>query len=460
MARTSLHGHWSSRAAFILAATGAAVGLGNVWKFPYLAGENGGGAFVLVYLACVLAVGVPVLIAEMLLGRRGRRNPIATMRLLSDEEAGSSRWHFVAWMGVVTGMLILSYYSVVAGWTLAYVVESISGALHGVGNEAIAANFGALLSDPWAMTGWHTLFMAVTVVVVARGVKDGLEAAVRWMMPALFLLLLLLVGYAMTTGHFFDGMRFLFEPDFSALTPASVMAALGQAFFSLSIGMGAIMAYGAYLRDDVAVAPTAGVVAAADTAVALLAGIAIFPIVFAHGLDPAEGPGLIFQTLPIAFGAMPFGTVIGALFFVLLAIAAWSSAISLMEPAAAYLVEHHDLRRPVAALVVGGVIWALGLATVLSFNLWSDATVALAGREFTAYSAIEFVTSNVALPLGGLLIAVFAGWVMSKGSTLDEFERGAGAGYDSWRLLIRWVVPVALLVMFLQLAGFIDVTGA
>ena len=460
MARTSLHGHWSSRAAFILAATGAAVGLGNIWKFPYLAGENGGGAFVLVYLACVLAVGVPVLIAEMLLGRRGRRNPIATMRLLSDEESGSGRWHFVAWMGVVTGMLILSYYSVVAGWTLAYVVESVTGAFVGADKAAVAQNFGALLADPWAQTAWHTLFMAVTTVVVARGVKDGLEAAVRWMMPALFLLLLLLVGYSMTTGHFGAGLRFLFAPDFSALTPASVMAALGQAFFSLSIGMGAIMAYGAYLRDDVAVAPTAAVVAGADTAVALLAGIAIFPIVFANGLDPAEGPGLIFQTLPIAFGEMPLGSLFGTLFFVLLAIAAWTSAISLMEPASACLIEYRGMSRPAAAILVGIVIWAIGLVTVLSFNVWSDATVAVAGREFTPYSAIEYLTSNIALPLGGLLIAVFAGWVMSKGSTLDEFERGASAGYDTWRLLIRWIVPIALLVMFLQLAGVVDVTGA
>lgn len=459
MPRSSLHGHWSSRAAFILAATGAAVGLGNIWKFPYLAGENGGGAFVLVYLACVLAVGLPVLIAEMLLGRRGRRNPIATMRLLSEEEAGSGRWYLVALIGVVTGMAILSYYSVVAGWTLAYAVEAVTGTFRGADTDAVAERFGRLLADPWMMTVWHTLFMAVTVVVVARGVKRGLEAAVRTMMPALFILLLLLVGYAATTGHFMAGLRFLFEPDFSALTPAAVMAALGQAFFSLSIGMGAIMAYGAYLRDDVAVAPTAAIVAGADTTVALLAGIAIFPIVFAYGLDPAEGPGLIFQTLPIAFGAMPFGSVFGTAFFVLLSIAAWTSAISLMEPAVAYLVEHRDASRTVAALIVGGAIWALGLATVLSFNAWSGATVAFAGREFTAYSAIEYVTSNVALPLGGLAIALFAGWVMSKGSTLDEFERGASTGYGTWRLLIRWLVPIALLVMFLQLAGVVDIAG-
>ena len=451
--RSSIHGTWSSRIAFILAATGAAVGLGNIWKFPYITGENGGGAFVIVYLACVIGVGLPVVIAEMVLGRRGRRNPIGTMRLLSEEEAGSSRWYLVAWMGVITGMLILSYYSVVAGWTLSYVVETVSGTFRGDDASIVAVHFGELLASPWVLVGWHSLFMGFTIVVVARGVQDGLEAAVRWMMPALFILLLVLLGYSMSTGHFMQGVRFLFEPDFSALTPTAIMVALGQAFFSLSVGMGAIMAYGAYLPEDTAIAPTAAIVVAADTTVAILAGLAIFPIVFAYGLDPGEGPGLIFQTLPIAFGAMPFGTLFGTLFFVLLAIAAWTSAIGLMEPAVSYLVERRDMTRPRAALLIGGAIWLIGLATVFSFNIWSDATVTVGERAFTPYAAIDFVTSNIALPLGGLLIAVFAGWVMSKGSTLDEFERGAGAGYNVWRLLIRWLVPVALLLVFLHATG-------
>ncbi len=451
--RSSIHGTWSSRIAFILAATGAAVGLGNIWKFPYITGENGGGAFVIVYLACVIGVGLPVVIAEMVLGRRGRRNPIGTMRLLSEEEAGSSRWYLVAWMGVITGMLILSYYSVVAGWTLSYVVETVSGTFKGDDASIVAAHFGELLASPWTLLGWHTVFMAFTIFVVARGVQDGLEAAVRWMMPALFILLLVLLGYSMSTGYFMEGVRFLFEPDFSALTPTAIMVALGQAFFSLSVGMGAIMAYGAYLPEDTALAPTAAIVVAADTTVAILAGLAIFPIVFAYGLNPGEGPGLIFQTLPIAFGAMPFGTLFGTLFFVLLSIAAWTSSISLMEPAVAYLVERRDLTRPRAALLIGGAIWLIGLATVFSFNVWSGATFSVGERAFTAFDGIEFFTSNIALPLGGLLIAVFAGWVMSKGSTLDEFERGASAGYNAWRLLIRWLVPVALLLVFLHATG-------
>ncbi len=453
--RVSVHGHWSSRLAFILAATGAAVGLGNIWKFPYITGENGGGAFVLVYIACVIGVGLPIMIAEMVLGRRGRRNPISTMKLLSEEESRSTLWQLVGWLGVLTGILILSYYSVVAGWTLNYIVESMSGAFDGADTARIGAIFTAMLADPWTMFAWHTLFMGMTVFVVARGVQHGLEMAVRYLMPILLALLLLLVGYGMTTGHFGDAVRFLFEPDFSALTPRAVLVALGQAFFSLSIGMGAIMAYGAYLPEDTPLAPTAGIVVGADTLVAMLAGLAIFPVVFAYGLDPAEGPGLIFQTLPLAFGQMPGGASVSTLFFVLLVVAAWTSAIGLIEPAVAYLVESRGHTRRWAAIVVGGTIWALGIGSLLSFNLWNDRTLEIGGREFTVFNGVEFFTSNIALPIGGLLIAVFAGWVMSKGSTIDEFERGASTGYSAWRLLTRWVAPAGLVFVFLSTTGVI-----
>lgn len=458
--RTSVHGHWSSRLAFILAATGAAVGLGNIWKFPYITGENGGGAFVIVYLVCVVVVGLPVMIAEMVLGRRGRRNPIGTMKLLSEEESRSSLWQYVGWLGVVTGMLILSYYSVVAGWTIAYAVESVTGGFRGAGAGEIAAVFDGLTSSPWAMLGWHSLFMLMTVYVVARGVQGGLEAAVRWLMPVLFVLLLVLVGYGTTTGYFMEGLRFMFEPDFSKITPTVVMIALGQAFFTLSIGMGAIMAYGAYLPEDTALAPTAATVVAADTLVAILAGLAIFPLVFAYNLDAGQGPSLIFQTLPLAFAQMPGGVVFGTLFFLLLVVAAWTSAIGLIEPAVAYLVESHTMTRRAAAAAIGGAIWLLGILALLSFNVLSGTTFQFGERAFNWFDLVEFFTSNIALPIGGLLIAVFAGWVMCKGSTIDEFERGASTGYAAWRLLIRWVAPVALLLVFLSVAGIVDFGSA
>lgn len=441
--------------AFVLAATGAAVGLGNIWRFPYITGESGGGAFVLVYLACVVAVGLPVMIAEMVLGRRGRRNPIGTMKLLSNEESSSNWWQAVGWLGVITGMLILSFYSVVAGWTLSYTVDAVTGTFNGVTATDTAASFSELLGNPWALVAWHTLFMAMTVFVVARGVQQGLEMAVRYLMPVLLLLLLVLVGYAMTTGHFMQGVHFMFDPDFSALTPGVIVVALGQAFFTLSVGMSAIMAYGAYLPEDTAIAPTAATVVAADTLVALLAGLAIFPIVFAFGLNPAGGPGLIFETLPIAFGQMKGGMIFGTLFFLLLVVAAWTSAIGLIEPAVAYFVESRSLARRTATLIIGGAIWLLGIVMALSFNLLSGITIA----GLSVFDATGYLTNNIALPLGGLLIAVFAGWVMSKGSTLDEFERGASTGYTTWRLLVRWIAPVALLLVFLQVTGLVDVTS-
>ncbi|MDH5583898.1 MAG: sodium-dependent transporter, partial [Gammaproteobacteria bacterium] len=328
--RTSLHGHWSSRMAFILAVTGSAVGLGNVWKFPYVAGQNGGGAFVLVYLICVIVIGMPVMMSEILIGRRGRRNPVATMQLLGEEEGSSRNWRLVGGIGVLAGILILSYYSVIAGWTLSYVVKSASGVFAGASPQAVSSEFGDFVGNWKSVTFWHTLFMTLCVIVVARGVERGLEQAVRFMVPALLVLMFVLLGYSISTGYFAQGVAFLFTPDFDRLGWDGVLAALGQAFFTLSIGMGAIMAYGAYLPEETSIAGSSAAVVAADTFIAIVAGLAIFPLVFANGLDPAEGPGLVFQTLPLAFGQMSGGVFFSTIFFVLLAFAAWTSAIGLM----------------------------------------------------------------------------------------------------------------------------------
>ncbi|BAU48173.1 transporter [Sulfurifustis variabilis] len=448
--RTSIHGEWSSRWAFILAAAGSAIGLGNIWKFPYLAGEYGGGAFVLVYLLAVGIVGLPIMIAEILLGRRGRQSPINTMRTLAAEEGRSPHWQWLGWMGVLAGFLILSYYSVIGGWTFAYVVRMAGGLFAGATTGTVDAAFSALVSDPERLLAWHTLFMIMTMIVVARGVKSGLERAVRFMMPALFLILLLLVGYSMNTGYFTEGLRFLFAPDFARLTGAGVLAAMGQAFFSLSLGMGAIMVYGSYLPHTASIPRSAIQVAAADTTVALLAGVAIFPIIFANGLDPAQGAGLAFKSLPLAFGQMPGGSLFGALFFALLVFAAWTSAISLVEPAVAYLVENRGMNRVRACAWVGVTVWFLGLGTVFSFNLWSGAT--LFGLNF--FEALDFLTSNVMLPLGGLLIAVFAAWRMSRKSTESELDAGP-TGYRLWWVLVRYVTPVAVFIVLLHVTGLL-----
>ena len=448
--RKSLHGHWSSRMAFILAVTGSAVGLGNVWKFPYVAGENGGGAFVLVYLACVLLVGMPVMMSEILIGRRGRRNPVATMKLLGEEEGSSRHWQVIGLVGVIAGIFILSYYSVIAGWTLAYVYKSATGVFAGSTGDVVSSVFGNFVGNWQALAFCHTLFMSLTIFVVARGVERGLEQAVRFMVPALLLMMVVLLGYSVSSGSFSQGVDFMFSADFSKLSWDSVLAAMGQAFFTLSIGMGAIMAYGAYLPEETSITGASASVVVADTGIAMLAGLIIFPLVFANGLNPAEGPGLVFQTLPLALGQMPAGAFFSTIFFVLLAFAAWTSAIGLMEPAVAYLVEHYNRSRAQAAVIVGVGIWALGFASVLSFNVLADFTFG----KGTIFDNIDHLTSNIMLPLGGVLIAVFAGWVMSRNSTADELG-GAGKIYKVWRFLARFVAPIGILFVFLKAVGLL-----
>lgn len=447
--RRSLHGQWTSRLGFILAVAGSAVGLGNIWRFPYIAGENGGGAFVLVYLVSVFVVGLPIMMAEILMGRRGRRNPVATMELLGDEEAGVGYWKWVGVVGVVAGFLILSFYSVIAGWAVAYVFVSGSGAFVEAGPDGVGAIFSGLTTSPLTVAFWHTLFMLGTVFVVARGVERGLERMVRFMVPALIALLLLLLGYSMTAGNFAEGLRFLFEPRFAELSARGLLEALGQSFFTLSVGMGAIMAYGAYLPDEESIGRTSVAVVIADTVVAVLAALVIFPIVFANGLDPASGPGLVFQSLPLAFGQMPGGSVISVIFFLLVTFAAWTSAISLMEPAVAYFIESRGWSRNQAAIAVGATIWSLGFLTVLSFGPWANFRF-LRG---TIFDNIDFLTNNIMLPLGGLAIVVFAGWIMARNSTADELDPGAGFAYRLWRALARYLAPIAVVVVLLNAIG-------
>jgi len=454
MSRKSIHGEWSNRWIFILAATGSAVGLGNIWKFPYITGENGGGAFVLVYLLCIVVIGIPIMMSEVLLGRRGKQSPINTMKTLAKEAGASRHWQLLGWSGVVAGFLILSYYSVIAGWALSYVLEAGSGTFTGQSAESIADLFVGKISNPWVLLFWHSLFMLITMIVVARGVQRGLEQAIRLLMPALFILLILMVGYAMNSGEFMQGVMFLFNPDFSKLSWGGVLTAMGHAFFTLSLGMGAIMIYGSYMPHDASIAKTSILVALADTLVALLAGLAIFPIVFANGLEPGAGPSLIFMTLPIAFGQMPGGLLFGTLFFVLLVFAAWSSSISLIEPAVAWLVENRKFTRLKAAAIAGIGTWLLGIITVFSFNYWSF-SFHFAGEKKSdgMFDVIDILTSNIMLPLGGLFIAVFAAWIMHKQASQDELAMGGGARYQLWKFLVRYVTPVGVTIIFLKAIG-------
>ncbi|PQA85653.1 sodium-dependent transporter [Hyphococcus luteus] len=435
---------WSSRFAFLAAAVGSAVGLGNIWKFPYMAGANGGGAFVILYLGMVAVIGVPILIAELTLGRRGGA---AVSRCFGRITGGKGRlWNALGWLSAGTAIVILSFYSIVAGWALAYAVKSVSGSMQGLAPEDYAAHFDTLLANPGEMIFWQAVILGATASIAAGGVRGGLDRAVRWLMPLLALLLVALGVYAAALGDAGAALRFLFTPDFSALTPEAALSAAGHAFFTLSLGVGAMIAYGGYIPEHVSVPRAAAWVALFDTLCALAAGMVIFPIVFAFGLDPAAGPGLIFVTLPVAFGAMPGGAIAGGLFFTLLVIAALTSTLSLIEPMAASLANDGASRR-VWTLRLTAIAGALGLVSVFSFNIWSE--VRLWDAEKTLFDWLNHLTTEISLPLGGMGVAIFAGWAAPK--TLLRGEFASGKAYRVWRFLIRYVAPLAVAAVFIHL---------
>ncbi len=435
---------WSSQWVFILAAVGSAVGLGNLWKFPYIAGENGGGAFVLVYLLCVVLIGLPVLMAEIGLGRMGKANPPQAMANLAATFRASPLWGVLGIMGVLAGLLILSFYTVIAGWAIDYFTASAVGQFRGVSHSEVSDYFEALLASPGALLFWHTVMVGLTVAIAAKGVKSGLEKAINVMMPLLFLILLVLLGWAAAQAGFAQSVSFLFEPSFSKLSWEAVLVAMGHAFFTLSIGMGAMMVYGSYLPDKYAIGKAAVWIVFADTLVALLAGVIIFTVVFSNGLAPGAGPGLLFQTLPIAFGQMSGGWFWGTLFFFLVVLAALSSAISLIEPAVSWVEQNWRIERTRAAWLLGGIVWLLGVGTVLSFNVWSEVHF-LPGKTF--FDSLDFITANLMLPLGGLLIAVFMAWVVTDQARRDEYRLPSylDAGFK-WDL--RYIAPLGVMIVF------------
>ena len=434
----SKHGMWSSRLLFVLAAAGSAVGLGNIWKFPYITGENGGGAFVLVYLLCIAFIGVPVMMAEVLIGRAGRESPINTVTKLARQSGAMKDWSVIGWLGVAAGFLILSFYAVIAGWIVHYIGLLANGTFDGADGAKTQEIFGEFTSPegafPWQELWWYTVFMVATVFIVARGVSRGLELAVRWLMPVLFVLLFALVVYAAVVGDFGAAWSFLFHFDAGKLTAEGVLEAMGHAFFTLSLGMGAIMAYGAYVPSRVSVAPTAVTIAVLDTVVALAAGLAIFPIVFANPhLEAGAGPSLIFLSLPVAFGDLPLGAAVGAMFFLLVAFAALTSAISLLEPAFAFLVERYNAKRAHVAIAAGVLCWLLGIGSVVSGDF---------------LDGVDFLTGKIMLPFGGLLIALFAGWALTKKTVTDQLGFSEGWKWTVWYIAIRYVAPIGVVVVF------------
>ncbi|MDR5902899.1 sodium-dependent transporter [Halomonas icarae] len=437
------HAQWSSKMAFILAATGSAVGLGNIWRFSYMVGDSGGAAFVLIYLACVALVGLPILVAEWLIGRRGQKNPINSMLDLARQSGRLPAWALVGVSGVLGAFLILSFYSVIGGWSLFYTLGSVTGKFTGMDSEGVGAIFSGLLGNATALTLWHTAFMALVIFIVARGVTKGLEGAVKTLMPALVILMVVLVIYGMTTGHFGEAMAFMFSPDWSAINGEVVLAAMGQAFFTLSLGMGIMLAYGSYLGEDVSLISTARTVIILDTAIALLAGMAIFPIVFANGLSPGEGPGLIFVTLPLAFGNMAWGTLLGLAFFLLLTFAALTSAISLLEPTVELLEERTKLSRVAATLVAGVAVWVLGIAALMSFNVWDEFLI----LGLNVFDFLDTLTSKFMLPLTGLGAILFVAWRLDRDSVINELGLSAGQA-QVWQVVSRVVAPIGVVVVF------------
>ncbi|GIV59395.1 sodium-dependent transporter [Rhodocaloribacter litoris] len=448
-------GQWSGKLGFILAAAGSAIGLGNIWRFPYTAGENGGGAFVLIYLVFVALIGVPVLLAELAIGRKTQRNPVGAFKAL----VPASWWPLVGGLGVLTGFGILAFYSVVAGWTLGYLFMAVTGALHEATTADVSGTiFTGLVADPlWAIV-LSGLFLVLTIVIVRGGVSGGIERATKILMPLLFLILLALAVRATTLPGAVEGIAYLFKPDFSRIDAGVVMAALGQALFSLSLGMGAMITYGSYLpeRENM---PFAGVsVAIFDTLIAVLAGLIIFPALFAAGGDPSGGPGLVFIVLPTIFNALPGGTVVAIAFYALLAIAALTSTISLLEVVVSYFVDERGWSREKAAWLIGGLCFVLAVPSALS----QGAVAALSGGD-EGLIAWDFLTlnnnvwGNYSLSIGAILICIFVGWKWGLPNAIASLEasgdRLPAAG--AWGVLVKYVCPVVILILLI----FIVATG-
>jgi NSS family neurotransmitter:Na+ symporter len=521
--------HWSGGLGFILAAAGSAIGLGNIWKFPYITGENGGGAFVLVYLICIAVIGVPVMICEITLGRHTQRNPVGAFKALNPPASRLSHliglcvvllaffllafrqwgwgvvalllglaifrfsWTLVGVMGVLSGFCILAFYSVVAGWTLGYIIKAATGQLVFPDVAAAGTSFGLFIEDPrWAI-GCHAGFMLLCVLIVYRGVRAGIERWSKILMPVLFLLMVALIVRGITLPGAMEGVRFYLSPDFSKISANSILIALGHAFFSLSLGMGAIITYGSYIEKEENIFVSTLSVVVLDTLIALMAGLALFPAVFATGFAPDAGPGLVFQVLPVVFSHIPFGALWATLFFFLLLIAALTSGISLLEVVTAYFVDERKWPRHQAAVVFGLVIFLLGSLCAVSITGWHNLPelhgllVGAFGKvKGSFFDVLDDLASNWMLPLGGLFISIFVGWIWGTKKAIDEIRHGshnfadvhlvallAGLKDDPshndprhvvtlasvWGIFIRFISPVAVMIAFLNTIGWLDLTG-
>jgi len=438
---------WGTKVGFILAAAGSAIGLGNIWKFPYVAGENGGAAFVLIYIVFVIILGLPIMIAELVIGRHTEKDPVGAFKVI----AGGTKWVFVGYLGVLSGFFILSFYSVVGGWTLGYIVKSISGTAAGIDSiETAKGVFQEFSMDPLLMILYHFLFMGSCMVIVIRGIKKGIERWSKVLMPLLFFILIVLIIKGLSMEGSFRGLSFFLKPDFSKITADSIIAALGQSFFSLSLGMGAMITYGSYLSKKEKILHSAMYIVLLDTLIAILAGFAIFPAVFAMNMSPKGGPGLIFHIIPAVFGKMEFGYIFSTLFFVLLFIAALTSGMSLLEVVTAYIIDERGWSRRKGVYVTGTIIFLLGVPSALSFGVIRDATYFL-GNTF--FDFMDKLTSNYMLPIGGFFIAICLGYKYGLENTIHELDPDTRviSLKELWAFFIKFISPFLILFLFIML---------
>ena len=444
-------GQWATRMGFMLACAGSAIGLGNIWKFPYIAGMNGGGLFVLIYLFCIFAVGIPIMICEFAVGRSTQSSPVEAFRKLTSK---NSFWQIVGWMGILSGFVILSYYSVVAGWAMHYVFLSVKNFNGATNPEVISGFFGALYSNGWVNLFWHAIFMLLTISVILGGVKKGIERAARWLMPILFGMMLLLLIRSSFMSGFSQAVSFVFSPDASKLTAAGVLEALGHSFFTLSLGMGAMLTYGSYLSHKTDLVKSSIIISIMDTAVALIACLILFPVLFTYGMSPEAGPGLVFKSMPIVFSQLPGGTIFAVIFFLLLTLAALTSAISLMEVVTSFFIDTLGWKRKTATLLPGFLIFLFGIPSALSGGALSKFTM-LGGKNF--FDAMDYLSSNWFLPLGGLCIALFVGYRMDLSLVKKEFKENSifAKLFTPWFYCVRYLAPLAVAIVFLYKIGLL-----
>lgn len=443
---------WSRPAVFVLAASGATLGFNNFWQFPYLVGEYGGGAFLLAYLLCATLIGLPLLIAEVLIGRHGRGSPIAAFVRLGRGRPAGRVWGVVGAVGMIGGFLVFSYLSVIASWVLAYLARSSAGSIAGLTADGMESVFKAMVHDPEKQLFWHGLFLFVTFTIVARGVYAGLEPAVKFLMVLVFALLFVLVGYAAMTPEFDATLARVFVPVFDRLTTAAWLAALGQAFFSLSLGLGGILMYGAYLQNGPSIARLSTAVVALDTFTAIAGAVVVSTVLAAGNVAPAFGPSLVFQTLPLAFDHLPYGRLFASTFFALLVVVALLTALALIEPVIAWFGERFGLPRGRAAVITGLAAWVLGLVSIMSFDYWAFSfRIFGADKQLGAFDVLQTLTAQGLLPLAGFLVAVFTGWVLQSEPTRAALALRVPGIFRAWRWLVRWVIPTALLVLWFNL---------